>query len=225
MGINKRYIQKYIEAYKDLPPIIRPISFLPDAPCYRQEEWREISDRYIPGIRSGYYISTYGRIYSTIKSPNHPNGGFISCCKNEHGYYQTNLNSIDGKRICVKVSRLVMLCFRFIPGCEFMEVDHLDGDKSHNWIWNLEWVVPQENTHRAINNNQRTLSCSKQQGVLLSDIDARELFIRAINGEDKSILSKIYNVSEMYIKRLLSGADRPYIRREYNETILNKSIG
>ena len=220
MGINARYIQKYIDAYKDLIPIVQPISFIESSPYYRQEEWREISDKYVPGIRPGYYISTHGRIFSTIKSSRYPNGCFISCCLNEHGYVQTSLNSIDGKRICVKISRLIMLCFRFIPGCEFLEVDHLDGDKTHNWIWNLEWVNPQENIHRAIINNQRTLSCTISNGTLLSDNDARKLFIRAINGEDREKLSLEYKVSVLFIKQLLSGADRPYIKRDYNNGIL-----
>ena len=220
MALKTKLIEKYEKAYEGLLPIIQPFTFIPTSPYYHQEEWRVIMPCYVPGILPDiYWISTNGRVYSTLKSPQHPNGGFISPSKNAHGYNQVNLNSING-RICLKVARLIMLHFAFVPGCHLLEVDHLDGNKDNNCIWNLEWVTPQENTHRAIYNGQRIINCSMSEIIkpivfLLTDKQARELFIKALNGYNKYELSKEYNVSEDYIKGLVSGSIRPYIRKEY----------
>lgn len=143
------------------------------------EWWLHISRKYVPGVREGMYeISTYGRVFTHIKSPLYPNGGIMAPSVNAHGYLQLNLLSVDGRKICCKISRLVMLHFKFIPGCYIYEVDHKNGDKMNNRIWNLEWVTPQENVHRAINNGLRPISCTSDSTILLSNNQAYKLYER-----------------------------------------------
>lgn len=98
-----------------------------------------------------------------------------------------------------------MLHFRFVQGCQYFEVDHLDGNKDNNTIWNLEWVTPQENVHRAILNRQRPLSCYKNNGILLTDEQAVELFNKSNYTDDYTKLSKEYGVSIGYIDGLNKG--------------------
>lgn len=216
MGINKRYIKKFDQAYKGIPETIIPIEFVPTSPYYHIEEWREILQMFIPGVLPHtYWISNMGRVYSNLKSKHYPNGGILNHSINEHGYHQVNLQSIDKKKIGVKIARLIMLHFRFVPGCHLFEVDHLDGNKDNNVLWNFEWVSPQENTHRAIKNGLRALSCYIDNGTLLSDYDARSLFNEALVSNDYLELSKKYNVTVDYINGLIDGSIRPYIRREY----------
>ena len=215
MGINKRYIEKFDQAYKNIPETIIPIEFVPASPYYHMEEWREVLPMFVPGVLPHtYWISNMGRIYSNLKSPKYPNGGVMVHSINEHGYHQVNLQSIDKKKIGVKIARLIMLHFKFVPECQYFEVDHLDGDKDNNVLWNLEWVSPQENVHRAIENGLRPLSCYVDNGTLLSDNDARNLFKEAFIVEHLE-LSKKYNVSINYIGGLLDGSIRSYIRKEY----------
>jgi hypothetical protein len=218
MGINKRYVAKFDEAYKDLKEIISPIEFEPNSPYYHQEEWREVLPCYVPGVvPSTYWISNMGRVYTNLKSPIYPNGGIMKHSINQKGYHQINLKSVHGNKIGIKIAKLVMLHFRFVPGCQYFEVDHLDGNKDHNCLWNFEWVNSQENTHRAIKNGQRSLSPNAEyNGVLLTDEQARSLFKEAIEGYHFYFeLAERYNVPEYYIKGLVGGSIRPYIRKEY----------
>lgn len=178
--INYRYNGQQILNDKT---IVQPIKFESDSPFYHKEEWREISNRYIKDIQKGYYISTYGRIYSIIKSPNHPNGGFISPSINAKGYLQVGLKNIYGYRMCLKVHRLVMICFAYIPGCENFEVDHLDSITYHNWLWNLEWV--------SVNENNRRMKYNLFHG---------ETYYHIIDAES---LAKRYDVSENNLNTLL----------------------
>lgn len=125
--------------------------------------------------------------------------------------------SVDHRKIGVKIHRLVMLHFNFVLGCQYFEVDHLDGDKDNNCLWNLEWVTPQENTHRAINNNQRTLApFVNENSKMLTDLEAKYLFYEAyVLGYDYLSLSNKYGVSFQYIDYLVKGFIRPYILRKY----------
>ena len=222
MSINKRYVEKFTKAYEGLQPIVRPLSFTINSPYRFIEEWREVLDKYVPGVLPHtYWISTHGRVYTNLKSPKYPNGGVMTHSINQKGYHQINLQSTNGKKIGIKITRLIMLHFCFIPGCEYFEIDHLDANKDNNCLWNLQWVTPQQNTHRAIMNDQRPLSCKAEyDDIILDDKQARELFMLSLEcncKDDYEILSTIYGVSENYIKGLRSGAIRPYIRKQFKE--------
>ena len=215
MSINKKIIDKYKNAYKDLKAPIQPIIFDESSPCFYQELWKWVDPKLVPDvIPNTYKISNYGKVYSLFKENKYGNG-IMEPSKNQHGYRQINLRSIYGKNICVKISRLVMLHFNFDPNCYLFEVDHKDCNKDNNCIWNLEWVTPQENTHRAINNNLRPLSCTTNDGTLLSNDEAYNLYNEAVSGVSIKYLSNKYNVSESYINKLVEGVIRPYIANKY----------
>ena len=101
-----------------------------------QEIWKPIE-----GTDSQYYISSYGRIYSTktkiiMKTP-----------KDGRGYANCNL-TIEGKYINVKIHKLVAK--HFIPNIDNKPfINHIDGIKTNNNVSNLEWVTPSENTLHA----------------------------------------------------------------------------
>lgn len=222
MAINTKCIVKYEEAYKDLQETIIPFEFLPTSPYYHMEEWREVLPQFVPGVLlHTYWVSNHGRVYSNLRSPKYPNGGIMAHSINQRGYHQINLQSVECKKIGIKISRLVMLHFRFVPNCHLFEVDHLDGNKDNNCLWNFEWVTPQENTHRAIKNSLRTISCSKgyynsAEDKLLNDTEARTLFYEAkVLKINKHTLMSKYKVSSQYIDNICCGYIRPYIYQEY----------
>ena len=99
------------------------------------ELWKIIT---IDNVKPYYYISTFGRVYS--KKSNR----FINPQYNENGYLQVGLMTNNGNKIYRKVHRLVMLTFCYINGCENLQVNHKDTNKTNNFIYNLEWVTPVE---------------------------------------------------------------------------------
>ena len=225
MGINKRYLEKFDIAYQDIPETIIPIEFVPTSPYYHMEEWREVLPLFVPGVKPHtYWISNMGRVYTNLRSPSYPNGGIMVHSINAKGYHQINLKAEDknAKKICVKITRLIMLHFRFVPGCQYLEVDHLDGNKDNNVLWNLEWVNPQENTHRAIRNGQREISyTSNENSRLLTDEEAKSLFLDAVSDTYFDFeLAEKYNVSEQYVKYIRRGSIRPYLRIQYLNGLL-----
>lgn len=107
-------------------------------------EWKQIPPLK-EGIKPYYLISNTGLVYSTYTNQ------YIIPQENHAGYLQISLMTETG-RVHRKLHRLVMICFNPIDNYELYEVNHKDGDKTHNWIWNLEWATSKENKTHAILN-------------------------------------------------------------------------
>ena len=97
------------------------------------------------GIKPYYFISNTGLVYSIYYNK------YIIPHINHAGYLQVSLMTETG-RVFRKVHRLVMICFNPIENYHLYEVNHKDGIKSHNYIWNLEWVTSKQNKNHAILN-------------------------------------------------------------------------
>lgn len=226
MSINRRFLDKYDEAYQDLIRVTAPIEFEPWSEHYHEEEWRDILPCYVPGVIPGAYkISTHGRVYTNIKSPAYPNGGIMAHSINQRGYHQINLMSTDGRKIGQKIARLIMLNFRFTPYCQYLEVDHIDGNKNHNFIWNLEWVDPKENTRRAILNGQRSAYFYYANCREISIEEAIEIYVEATT-LGHNYFYKICNkhmVSPIFVKDLMEGTIYPEVRAMFMNEELRAS--
>ena len=66
-----------------------------------------------------------------------------------HGYYTYPLVDDFGHKRFVKRSRLLCMTFKPIDHPEKYQVDHVDCDKTHDVLSNLEWVTAKENIRRA----------------------------------------------------------------------------
>jgi hypothetical protein len=100
------------------------------------EEWKRIPRHPL------YEVSNYGN----VRSWNDKGRGILSTPRtlitppNSRGYAVTKIG-----HEMIYVHRLV--AFAFIgPAPDGMHVNHKDGNKTNNWIGNLEYVTPQENS-------------------------------------------------------------------------------
>lgn len=110
--------------------------------------YRFITDLSVPGVDKDRYIVTLGGVIFDLKMQRYPKT-FID----EFGYEKIHLHTENGFKI-VFVHRIMAIEFvGFHPNLEINQVDHIDTIKSHNELYNLEWVYPYENTHRALAND------------------------------------------------------------------------
>lgn len=72
-----------------------------------------------------YCISNFGRIYS-LKS-----NMLLAQHITTDGYYQLSLH-INSKRHSYKVHRLLMMTFAYRPDYQYLEINHLNGNKLQN---------------------------------------------------------------------------------------------
>lgn len=92
---------------------------------------------------SRYEICWDGSIYSLITYKYMTGGVSVD------GYKQVCLANDNGGQTTINVSRLVASAF--IPNPEHKpEVNHIDGNKFNNTMYNLEWVYGWENVHHAL---------------------------------------------------------------------------
>lgn len=113
-----------------------------------RELWKSIKN--YEGL---YEISNYGHIRSLDRyvidkgKKSFRKGTNISICKNEHGYKYVTLYK-DGKQKHKYLHRLVAEAFIDNPN-NYPEVNHLDFDKSNNYVTNLEWCSKRCNMNHA----------------------------------------------------------------------------
>ena len=110
----------------------------------KQEIWRKIN-----GFPN-YEVSNLGNVR------NKKTGRVLRPSKDGCGYSQVILCK-DGKGNQFKVHRLVATAF--IPNPKNKkEVNHIDGNKSNNYVDNLEWNTHSENQQHSIKTGLRTKS-------------------------------------------------------------------
>lgn len=94
-----------------------------------------------------YSASNYGRIR------NDGTGRIMHVYVGTRGYLMLTLRR-DGKQITQSVHRLVAEAFLGGPH-PGLDVNHIDGDKTNNYIENLEWCTREENVRHAVNTGLR----------------------------------------------------------------------
>lgn len=110
-----------------------------------KEQWKEIK-----GNREIYEISNFGNVRTKDREGarnNRIKGHNLSQHDNSNGYLRCDIN-IDGKTKSHLVHRLV--AENFIPNPDNKPfVNHLDGNKHNNSVYNLEWCTRSENEKHA----------------------------------------------------------------------------
>ena len=94
-----------------------------------------------------YEVSSNGKIR------NAKTGRILKTAINQRGYEQVCLHT-NNEQSTRRVHRLVADTF-FDGNHEGLDVNHIDGNKTNNFIGNLEWCTRQENTKHAFNNGLR----------------------------------------------------------------------
>ena len=172
------------------------------------EVWLDIKDY------EGYYqVSNLGRIRSLDRESKHSKnhtrfikGKILSLRENKSraGYFEVSLHK-NKKEKRFRVHRLVAEAFLNNEN-NFPQVNHIDGDKSNNTIWNLEWVTDLQNKKHAwenglysSNHRKREIECietgkiyeSVQKASELIPCDRKYLF-KHLKGEVKSVKGLTY---------------------------------
>ncbi|RKJ52866.1 hypothetical protein D7X33_31535, partial [Butyricicoccus sp. 1XD8-22] len=114
------------------------------------EVWKTIK-----GYEGYYEVSNLGRVRSLARIVVDKSGRkhnvkskILKSRKGGPGYLTVNLNK-DGKGKTFNVHRLV--AEQFIPNVYNKRVvNHIDGNKTHNHVNNLEWVTHSENHQHAL---------------------------------------------------------------------------
>lgn len=210
-----------------IPARFVPINYTNPFGCISQpyfpsivEYWLPITEDLVPKILPYYYISTYGRVYSTKYNK------FLNCCKNGSGYNEVCLRLNDTTRKLHRVHRLMMMVFCPIVDMDNCMVNHIDGIKSHNWLWNLEWCDNTHNINEAIKLGLKLPKYGEEHPMsVISDTQARgicELLKLQIYTHQQ--IADMYNIHRSVVTDINTGATRKYLYHEYGLGNLEKRV-
>jgi predicted XRE-type DNA-binding protein len=187
------------------------------------------------GKKTRYYVGTSGNIYSKYKKTKIMKKLKLTRMRVEkdkdNQYYTAHLSD-KGDVYNILIHRLV--AGAFIPNPENKaEVNHKDGDKSHNYVDNLEWVTPSENILHAYRTghkfqytgekNHNTKIKQKDAELICKLLEENKLSIREISeiiGCPKTIVMNIiykyawreisekYNIDNYDVKESINGNRR-----------------
>lgn len=102
------------------------------------EEWRPVI-----GAEAFYEVSSLGAVRSLRT------GRLLALHRPPSQRYWTAMLNLPGGRKMVKVHTLVLTAFDG-PRPDGLECRHLDGNPDNNWLSNLRWGTPSQNTHDAV---------------------------------------------------------------------------
>jgi hypothetical protein len=154
------------------------------------------NERWMPieGYNLEYYVSDHGRIKSTKPQKTKE---FIV----HERIIKTHITWADYERVTLSynnvkkkhyVARLVAFAFLGKPPTDKYQINHKDGNKLNNRLYNLEWVTPKQNIQHAIKNGLRK-GKHDHQAVIKDYLDGMSY---------KDMRAK-YNLSDRYIVTIL----------------------
>lgn len=110
-----------------------------DQPINR-EQWVYVN--YNGNILTRYLISDHGNVYDQKMSR------YLNFHTDKDGYFRTDIY-VGEKRKTIRIHRVELMSFFPINNHLEMQVNHKDGNKQNNSLFNLEWTTPIDNTRHA----------------------------------------------------------------------------
>lgn len=162
-----------------------------------KEEYRDVV-----GFEDYFQISNLGNVFSKRSKR------LLKQTKSPTGYwtFATKIGGRQGTAHCFKVHRLVAMAF--IPNPEGKPfVNHIDGCKTNNVVYNLEWVTHAENMAHAIYSglmHSRNLTYEQVMEIKESKLPNREL-------------GKIYGICHTRIGKIKRGEAYTHLTRQASQ--------
>lgn len=175
------------------------------------EYWVKVLPEVMPNPREGYYVSSFGRIYSAISD--RIKYQYIR----KDGYIGT---SLAGK--AVPVHRIELYSFYPIPNFKEMTVNHINFNVRDNCLWNLEWLSLRDNIVKSRANG----NCKRNPKFLPGEANERS----TISDKKAEIVGQMlsegcYNFTQIanyvgttrkIVQHIKMGEARPHIADKYN---------
>jgi len=179
------------------------------------EQWIRIPQELFPNIKPRYLISTFGRIYNEETNTIIPQ----NIRYNKDKYITISLSTIYGGHEYFQIHRLMMMVFNPIPNCELYDVNHKDGVKYHNWLWNLEWATRSENIQHALNNDLFNLGETRDNSKLTND-QVRLICEKISDGKSPTEIANEMNIEDCNINKIVmnivGGYSWKHISKDYD---------
>lgn len=191
-----------------------PMEFQFNDPETKKDEYfLPVTDRSVRDIKPQYYISNYGRFYSTY-SDRLLKPTVAASQRRTGGYYVNTVQTTHGPETVLN-HRVEMMEFNYQPGCEELTVDHVNVQKRDDYIDNLEWVTREENSKRAAKNGL-FLTGEDAPWTTLKDEQVHQICRLRLEGLSYNSIAKTVGCKINRVFDVLHGITRTNISSQYN---------
>jgi len=127
-------------------------------------------------------------------------GSIISLYTGTQLYVHTNKKGYQFVRLCANGKSKTYLVHRLVAECwlpnpdELPQVNHKDGNKANNCVWNLEWCTCQENVTHSVNAGLVKRG-DERPNAKLSDEEVIRLRALREEGLNYYELGKLFNIA------------------------------
>jgi hypothetical protein len=156
-----------------------------------QEEWKML-----PGWGDKYQVSNHGRIQSKASG----DWKEMTLTIKDTGYPNASLRH-DGKQKKVTIHILVAMLF-LGERPDGLVINHIDGNKLNNCVWNLEYVTAAENNRHA---QIMGLNCTKEEMNPMAKLNKIQVEEILQSKEPQSVIARRMNVCQQTISLIRSG--------------------
>lgn len=140
------------------------------------------------------------------------------------GYLSIKLVNDNGKRITIRLNRLIAFVFHNPNNNDFsffknLEANHIDGNKENNKADNLEWLTPSENQRHAYKTNLRQpIMNNKCKFTTHTEEQVRETCQLIERGYSLSKIKSLldFNTSDGFINAIRRKKTWKHIVSQYN---------
>lgn len=158
-------------------------------------------------LKFNYFLNENGEVFSQRTNKK------LSTHLDKDGYEKVRLVCTDGKRHTFSVHRLMLENFCPREDMRLLQVNHVDGNKLNNALYNLEWCTCEENIHHAVKMNLR--HCQKGENnnaAKLSEQQVKEIIDLLLDGRFSSAeIGRMYGVCEDYANSIRRGEHWRYL--------------
>lgn len=165
------------------------------------------------GILPYYYISNTGLLYNIRLNR------YVAFNPTYDGYISVRLQTINGG-ITRRVHRLVMMTFNPIDNCELYEVNHIDGVKTNNQLWNLEWVTHDQNMKHASRTGLFVTKGENRDNTKLTIDQVRSICEKISDGKSPTQIANEMNIKDCSIEKIvmniIGGYSWKHISKDYD---------
>ena len=193
-----------------------------ESPVYFEEQWRYITRKSVPDICSetAYMISDLGNVWSNLSN------SFLKPTITNCGYYRVCLVLENGARRYKSIHRILLIEFDPINNYQKLQVNHFNGDKSYNKIWNLEWTTASQNIQHAINTGLKVIPYGENSSCAQITNEQAEQIAQLIT-EQKYTYQEIANIvgcTLPIVNKIVQGSTWKHIYNKYDLQRFNKQF-
>lgn len=171
----------------------------------------EVTQDMVPGVYDYYQVSNYGRVYHNYL------GIIMKPGMSTSGYKFIVMSTEFGTKI-VQLHRLVMIAFNDIPNRDEYQVNHINGIKTKNYIWNLEWTTRSENVLHAFKIGLQKLGEDRSDATISNETAYQICILLEQNLYTNNQIAEMLNVSPCIVSDIKQGQSWKHISCNFTFT-------